>query len=68
MTIVLARELHIVDDEGYRETYEEFWREGGDVEKLFYDRLQYNRHLVKATLVYRNAKQVLLLIKLNLSN
>ena len=56
MIIVLARELHIVDDEGYRETYEEFWREGGDVEKLFYDRLQYNRHLVKATLVYRNAK------------
>ena len=55
MTTILKRELHLVDDEGFRETYEEKYTES-NVEKLWHDRLSTNRHVVRATLVYRNEK------------
>lgn len=56
MTIILKRELHLVDDQDYREVYEERFGTEYNVEKLWYDRLCTNRHVVKATLVYRNEK------------
>lgn len=49
---VLTRELHIVNYDGYRETYEEY-NSSCNVERLWHERLCTNKYIERATLVYR---------------
>ena len=48
----ITRELHIVTRDGFRETYEEY-NSSCNVERLWHERLHTNKHVERATLVYR---------------